>query len=95
MPGASFYKHYARVYVTKGAFVSASASNVIAIFDFKVSDIRVDAAGVQSDTVENTADILIIRPDLEFTPDQLVITQDTNNAVALEGLQIKLDFLKA
>lgn len=94
MGGAVAYKHYARFYVSKGAFVSATANNVIGIFNFRVSDVYYgnDSPPSASDTVDNTSYLELIRPEITFTPYQLVMTPDSNNGFVFENARIKLEF---
>jgi hypothetical protein len=94
MPAVVNYKHYARVYVCKGNFIDASAPNVLGVAEFKVSDIRNDGV-YQSDVVENTADVIVLRPNLKFRPEEIVLFSDTNATNALLGLKLKLDFKAA
>jgi hypothetical protein len=91
MPTPVLQKHYARVYVTKGAYIGSNSDNVLAKGQFLVSDIRDDGTH-QSDAIEPVIGLTVIRPDVKFYPGELVVTVDSNATEMNSGVKVALEY---
>jgi hypothetical protein len=89
MPTPVAQKHYGRLYLTDGAFVSASASNLLAYADVSFSDILTEAGGVRSDTFETTSPLVVVS-DRYVNLTSIVMTIASNTTV-LNDVKLSMD----